>query len=157
MEHRKDLHGQQQTADSTRQKRRPDVTFPGAAVGSPPKARLVAQAAQDGIQQAAQLGRGDHAAQHACQQQRHQRVGIDGEPHTKHERQCADQRQQTRQVKGHEVTAQNLEKAGGAFFAGGVRRDTGAGAVEMEIEQSHGGFSFAPGQIVTDLTLLMVL
>ena len=59
MEHRKDLHGQQQTADGTRQKRRPDVTFPGATVGSHQKPELVAQAAQDGIQQAAQLGRGD--------------------------------------------------------------------------------------------------
>ena len=99
------LHGQQQAADSAGQQGFLQVALPGAAVGLPPVAGLVAQRAQDRVVQADDLRRGDHAAQHARDDERDQRVGLDGEPDTGGKRQTAEHRQYAGQPDGGEVAA----------------------------------------------------
>ena len=139
MERRENFHRQQQPADSARQQRRLDVALPGAAVGCPPEARLIAQAAQNRVVQADDLRCGDHAAQNARRQHRDQRMGGHGEPQQQREGQAADKRQQTRHPDGGKVAAQNLKEAGSAFFSRCIGRNARPRFVKILMKKSHDG------------------
>ena len=130
----KRLHGQQQAADSAGQQGFLQVALPGAAVGLPPIAGLVAQRAQDRVVQADDLRRGDHAAQHARDDERNQRVGLDGEPDTGGKRQTAEHRQYAGQPDGGEVAAQNLKKAGSALLQGASGDTPGPGLSKLRVK-----------------------
>ena len=117
MEQGENLDAEHHTGNGAGEQTLFQVAFPHPAVGLPPIARLVPQAAQDGIRHGHQLGHGDHAAHNPGKDHQQHRVGGDRQHHAQNKGQHPRKGQQPRAEKAPQIPAQNFQQAGHALFA----------------------------------------
>ena len=159
MEQGKDLHRKHQTGQHAGNQAFPGVALPHAAVGFPPVARFIAQAAQHGISHGAQLRACNQAADDTGQQHEQQRVRFNGKKHTDNERQAAQESQETGAEKVPHIAAHNFGQAGNTLFARGVRAHarSGTGKAVRREKKSHGGrISFVLTSTALEIYLFII-